>query len=228
MGYAVVIAGASGSGKSTVANMLVSAYPHKYSLSRSATTRPKREDDFGKDEYIFCSKEQFLAKIEAGDMIESTEYSGNMYGTPKSELERIINEGRCPVLVLDINGVKAFYKSEIPYRVYIFYLYEHINVIEQRLYDRYLKNNKSLNAFLSFQKRKQANIMDYMAASDYIGLFDAYIENSELDKCLCSLEYCLRKFEGEVSSDMPKGVAISTEEKKSLAESLSEQARVKV
>ena len=229
MGFAVVIAGASGSGKTSVAKGLIANHPDLYSLSRSATSRPVREDDEGKNEYIFSSREEFISKIDSGDVVEYTEYSGNLYGTPRSELERIIEEGKNPVLVLDMNGVKSFKAADLAFPVYTFYVYEHINVIEQRLYDRDLKDNPTLEAFLSFQKRKNVNIEDYLKASEYSGCIDAYIRNSDLDSCISALEYCLEIFEGcEISKDKPEGIAVSEEEKQNLASELENQARMKL
>ena len=106
-----------------VSKGLIARHADLYSLSRSATSRPVREDDIGKDEYIFCTKEEFIEKINSGDMVESTVYGENMYGTPRSELDRILTEGKLPVLVLDLNGVKAFREADLPYPVYIFYVY---------------------------------------------------------------------------------------------------------
>ncbi len=228
MGYAIVIAGASGSGKTSLANLLIASRPDKYSLSRSATSRPKRADDVGKDEYIFTDRADFLARVELGDMLEHTEYGGNFYGTPKSELERILAEGRCPVLVLDMNGVRAFSEAKLPYPVYIFYLYEDINVVEQRLYDRDLKDNQSLEAFLAFQKRKQANIADYLAAPEYARYISAYIPNETLDTCAEALGKCIMLFEGEKNTVVPSGVAVTAEEKTVLAARLADSARAKL
>ena len=229
MNFAIVIAGASGGGKTSVAKRLISNNSELYSLSRSATSRPMREDDKGKNEYLFCSKEEFLYKIDCGDMVEYTEYGGNHYGTPKSELERIISEGKNPVLVLDMNGVRAFKSAKLDFPVYTFYVYEHINVIEQRLYDRDLKENPTVETFLSFQKRKNANIADYINAPEYSESIDAYIKNSELDSCVAGLEYCLGFFTGNSrNKDKPEGVAITGEEKARLAAELCEQGRSKL
>ena len=227
MKCAIIISGISGSGKSTVATKLIEKRPEGYSLSRSATSRARRAADEGKDEYLFISREEFLSRINSGDMAEHTEYSGNLYSTPKSELERIVSEGKCPVLVLDFNGVKSLKATDLPFPVYAFYVYEHINVIEQRLYDRDLRVNPSVDALLTFQKRKQANICDYLDAPARVGLYDAYIENSSLDSCVSAVEYCLSALSGSVGGDAPAGVALSAADKAAVADSLAAQAAEK-
>ena len=62
----------------------------------------------GRDqEYIYLTKEKFLNCVKRAEMLEYTEYGGNMYGTPKYEIDRIFSDGKIPLLILDINGVKA-------------------------------------------------------------------------------------------------------------------------
>ena len=103
--YALIIAGPSGAGKTTVADKLIEKLG-TFEMSRSATTREKRGD--GRDnEYIYLQKDEFLTAMADGDILESTEYSGNYYGTRKCELERIWDMNKNPILVLDYNGVKS-------------------------------------------------------------------------------------------------------------------------
>lgn len=227
MKCAIIISGISGSGKSSVAYKLIEKHPDLYSLSRSATSRARRENDKGKDEYLFMSREEFQTLIENKDMVESTEYSGNLYGTPKSELERIIFEGKCPVLVLEFNGVKSFKTANLPFPVFSFYVYENINVIEQRLYDRDLKNNPTEENLVTFRKRKQDNINDYLDAPMRVGYYDAYIKNSSLDACVSAIEYCLAALSGRERGDAPFEAALAETEKKAVADSLANQAREK-
>ena len=90
--YAVIIAGPSGVGKTTVADALIERLGN-LEMSRSATTRAKRGDGRD-DEYIYLTVDEFKSAIAAGDMAEHAEYGGNLYGTRKSELARIHKEGK--------------------------------------------------------------------------------------------------------------------------------------
>ena len=101
----LVIAGPSAVGKTTVMNEILRQNAG-FEYIRSATTRAPRGDVFDL-EYIYLSKEEFLERIENGGVLEYTEYGGNFYGTPKSEIERIFSVGKTPVLILDLNGVKS-------------------------------------------------------------------------------------------------------------------------
>ena len=75
----------------------------RYVLVRSITTRPSRGND---DFYTHVSLEEFLFLEEEGFLLESNEYCGNgaRYGTPISEVERIWQNKKIPVLDIDVNG----------------------------------------------------------------------------------------------------------------------------
>ena len=101
----LVIAGASGAGKTTVAARLLSE-SEDFGLVRSITTRAPRGD--GHDgEYIYTDRADFMKRAESGELVEYMEYGDNMYGTPVSELKRIFEEAKTPLLILDIEGVKS-------------------------------------------------------------------------------------------------------------------------
>ena len=71
-GFLIVISGFSGSGKGTIMKELIARYPEKYALSISATTRGPREGEADGREYFFKTKEEFLAMIEHGELLEHT------------------------------------------------------------------------------------------------------------------------------------------------------------
>ena len=97
----VIIAGPSGGGKTTIAQRICKNN-EIFEMSRSVTSREPRGD--GKEyEYIYVTRDEFERRQHLGDMIEFTEYAGTLYGTAKSELERISALSKNPVLVLDYN-----------------------------------------------------------------------------------------------------------------------------
>ena len=171
----LILVGPSGVGKTTVADEIISRYSD-FKLVRSATTRRKRGDAYD-SEYIYLSGEQFSKMVSDGEMLEHMVYGENMYGTPSSEIQRIFAEGKVPLLILDINGVKSFREGNFGFRSVIFYLYDDINIIEQRLYDRYLKNDPGADNFFSFLSRKNANRRDYREMRSIASLFDKFLKN---------------------------------------------------
>lgn len=103
-GKLIIISAPSGSGKTTIVrNLLNKNLGLEFSVS--ATTRPRRgpEED-GKD-YYFLSVDEFMEKIEKEEFIEWEEvYKGYLYGTLKSEIERIWAKGKHVLFEVDVMG----------------------------------------------------------------------------------------------------------------------------
>ena len=173
--YAVIIAGPSGVGKTTVADALIERLGN-LEMSRSATTRAKRGDGRD-DEYIYLTKDEFVSAIAAGDMAEHAEYGGNLYGTRKSELARIHQEGKQPILVLEYNGVKSL-KESLDYPVLAFYVYESLDAIEARLRLRDAGKEEAI------RRRCAENAKDYSIMTTLADRFDAFVENKDLNICV--------------------------------------------
>lgn len=190
--YAIVIAGPSGAGKTTVADKLIEELG-TLEMSRSATTREKRGD--GKDnEYIYLQKGEFLASIENGDILEYTEYSGNYYGTRKCELERIWDMNKNPILVLDYNGARSL-KERLECDVFAIYVYTSLAEAKARLTKREMCAGAPEKAAEVVAKRVRENVSDYKKLYTMAELFDAYIENDNLDVCVQNFKDLLKKLE---------------------------------
>ena len=189
--YAIIIAGPSGAGKTTVADGLIELLGN-LEMSRSATTRAKRGDGRD-DEYIYLQKEEFLHSISNGDMLEHTEYSGNYYGTRKSEFERIWGMKKNPILVLDYYGVQSL-KDKLDIPVFAVYVYTSLEIARQRLVKRDEVSIDSDKCRETLLKRVMANAFDYSRLDEFSTLFDLYVENSNLDACVSSIKKALDDF----------------------------------
>lgn len=101
----VIIAAPSGSGKTSVVRHLLKVFPDQLAFSISAATRsPRNYEKHGVD-YYFISVEEFESKIEENEFVEwEMVYEGKYYGTLKSELQRIWNEDKAPLLDVDVKG----------------------------------------------------------------------------------------------------------------------------
>lgn len=100
----IILTAPSGSGKTSITRFLIHKYP-KLSFSISATTRLPRGEEKNGVEYYFMSVDDFRKKIDEKGFIEwEVVYEGKYYGTLKSELERIWNEGKVPMLDIDVQG----------------------------------------------------------------------------------------------------------------------------
>ena len=115
-GKIIVIAAPSGCGKSTIINALLEGGDLNLGFSVSATTRPPREGEVDGVNYYFMSEENFRDAIAEGRFVEFEEvYPGRFYGTLRSEIDRILDEGHNIMLDLDVNGalsVKKLYGRE--------------------------------------------------------------------------------------------------------------------
>ena len=168
---ALIIAGASAAGKTTVAHKLIER--GGFELVRSLTTREVRPDSFGA-EYIYTDREEFMRLVCSGAVLEHTEYSGNLYGTPRSEIERIAATGKTPLLILDLDGVRSLSVAEGVDACSV-YIYGSLNVLETRLYERYIGNTPSPDGLAKFVSRKEQNITDYLGMEEYSPYLYAFV-----------------------------------------------------
>ena len=172
----IVIAGPSAVGKTTISDEIIRQSAN-FTVLRSATTRAPRGDEHDA-EYLYFSRPDFERTIAAGDMLEHTEYSGALYGTPRSELRRAELEGKLPILILDLAGVKSLRESEYAERAVFVYLYDELNTLEERLYARYM-TPPSISGLTKFVKRKEQNIADYLDFEKHAPLFDLILSNAK-------------------------------------------------
>ncbi|HPD47955.1 MAG TPA: guanylate kinase [Anaerohalosphaeraceae bacterium] len=113
-GKLVIISGPSGVGKSTICRAVVERTGAH--LSVSATTRPKAPSEVDGRDYHFMSREAFEQGIRNDEFLEYAEVFGNYYGTPRSEVEAALAEGRTVILEIDVQGarkVKQLYPDVI-------------------------------------------------------------------------------------------------------------------
>ena len=171
----LVLAGPSAVGKTTISDEIM-RQNDKFTLSRSATTRAPRGDGHD-DEYVYLTRDEFLAAIESGDILEHTEYSGDLYGTPKSEILRAEREGKYALFILDLAGVASLRESEFADDTLFVYIYDTLNTLEERLYARYM-DPPTVDGLTKFAKRKEQNIADYLGFDKHAPLFDLMISNA--------------------------------------------------
>ncbi len=100
----VIITAPSGSGKTSIAKYLLERFP-ALEFSISATTRPPRGTEKDGCEYYFLSTEDFEKRIKEGAFLEwEMVYKGKYYGTLKSEIDRMWEAGKVPLLDIDVHG----------------------------------------------------------------------------------------------------------------------------
>jgi guanylate kinase len=105
MAKVFVITGPSGVGKGTLIAKLLERV-EGLELSISATTRAPREGEVDGRDYHFLTPEEFDRRIAAEDFLEFATYSGNRYGTLRSEVRRRLDGGHSVVLEIEVQGAR--------------------------------------------------------------------------------------------------------------------------
>ncbi len=175
-GVLLVISGPSGAGKGTICKALLEKHKEIY-LSVSATTREPRNGEVEGVNYFFLKKEDFLQKVEEGDFLEHAEVYGNYYGTPKSSVQKMIDEGRDVILEIDIQGALKV-KENCEEGIFIFILPPSMEELKQRIIKRGSETPESLmRRFKSAYKE-----------INYISKYNYAVVNDEVDTAVSKIE----------------------------------------
>lgn len=158
-GILMVISGPAGSGKGTVVKLL-RELAGDLALSVSATTRSPRPGEEDGVHYYFITREEFERRIEAGEILEYTEYCGNYYGTPAEAVRQVLESGRDMVLEIEVDGA-AQIKKKFPDAVTVMLIPPDGKTLEARLRGRGTETDEVI--------RQRMN-----RARDEIALADAY------------------------------------------------------
>ena len=166
-GKVIVIVAPSGAGKTTIAQRLLREYP-RVQFSVSATTREPRKGEKDGEDYYFLSEEEFDQKIKNEEFLEWEHYSGNRYGTLRSEVDKLVESGYFPLLDLEVKGaknVKHIYGSEA---ISIFIQPPSMAELKRRLTKRGTEKTKTVENRLeeARQEMKSAKDFDYLVVND--------------------------------------------------------------
>ncbi len=105
-GLLIIISGPSGVGKGTVRRKVMEDTSLNLAYSVSMTTRAPRKKEVDGVDYFFVSAAEFQRNIDEGGFLEWAEFVGNRYGTPKSYVEKLRNEGKNVILEIEVEGAK--------------------------------------------------------------------------------------------------------------------------
>ena len=131
-GLLLILSSPSGAGKSTLTKNLVEA-DHTIQLSVSVTTRPRRHSEIGGRHYHFISEEEFREMRERGELLESAEVHGNLYGTPRKPVEQALARGEDMMFDIDWQGTKQICEKMRTDVVSVFVLPPSMDELKARL-----------------------------------------------------------------------------------------------
>ena len=172
-GVLFVISGPSGVGKGTINKMLFDEFDGHVAFSVSATTRGPREGEIDGTHYFFISKQEFENRVANNEFLEHAEYAGNCYGTPRSYVLKLLEEGVSVILEIDLQGAVQV-KERMPESVSIFILPPSFEELESRLRGRGTETPEKIEKRLAAAKHEMdmAHTYDYRIVND--DLDDAY------------------------------------------------------
>jgi guanylate kinase len=174
--FPVILSAPSGGGKTTIARALLARRPD-LGYSVSCTTRLPRPGEMQGRDYYFMSRGEFLAEREKGAFAESAEVHGNLYGTLRSEIDRVLGSGKHVVMDIDVQGAVQFVRA-FPQTVTIFILPPSADVLLERLRSRKTESPVQLAARLQSALQELQRVEEY----EYV------IMNDDLDRAVASVE----------------------------------------
>jgi guanylate kinase len=134
-GVLLVLSSPSGAGKTTLARALLQS-DASVAVSISVTTRAMRPGEADGRDYHFISKEEFVRRRDAGELLEWAAVHDNFYGTPKAPIDAMIAEGRDVLFDIDWQGAQQLAaKATVPV-TRVFILPPSHTVLKERLEKR--------------------------------------------------------------------------------------------
>lgn len=181
----IVITAPSGAGKTSITRYLLDLLPEKLAFSISAATRKARGNERNGIDYYFMNEADFTNKIQHDEFIEwEMVYEGKYYGTLKSELTRIWNEGKVPVLDIDVKGAIHVQEQYPETTLSLFIEPPSVDELKRRLQSRGTESEDSLNARVN----KASYELSFKQAFDHI------IVNDNLEKAQKQAEDIIKAF----------------------------------
>ena len=145
-------------------------------LSVSATTRAPREGEVDGVTYYFVTRERFEEMVQAGELLEWAEYSGNCYGTPMASVLEHMKLGKQVILEIDVQGAFQI-RDKVPEAHLVFIEPPSIEVLEQRLRGRGTEDEATI------KRRMEAAQVELSRKMEY----DIQLVNDDLDEATAQL-----------------------------------------
>ncbi|CAG5071930.1 Guanylate kinase [Dyadobacter sp. CECT 9623] len=184
-GKLIIFSAPSGSGKTTIVRHLLSTFNNQLAFSVSACTRAKRDHEIDGKDYYFLTLADFRQKIADQEFAEWEEvYAGNYYGTLKSEIQRLWDEGKHVVFDVDVKGGLKLKEAYGDSALGVFVKVTSEAEIKRRLSRRGTETEETLATRLAKVRYEQS----------FEHEFDVVLINDELNNALESAEILVKDF----------------------------------
>jgi guanylate kinase len=183
-GKLIIFSAPSGAGKTTIVKHLLDQNPN-LEFSVSATSRAPRPGETDGKDYYFLSDARFREMIHNDAFLEWEEvYQGIFYGTLKSEVERIRNNGNHVIFDVDVVGgsnIKKYYGDDA---LALFIKPPSIDTLRERLIQRSTESAEKIQTRVAKAEKELS----------YAEMFDVVIINDDLTTALQKAEQVVTHF----------------------------------
>ena len=179
-GTVFVVTGPSGVGKGSLISAVRKSIP-ELRVSISATTRSPRPGESDGVDYHFLGAETFERKVREGAFLEHADYSGNRYGTLRSEIEAKAGAGVPVILEIEVQGARQI-RTAMPEAVQIFIAPPRVDVLRERLEGRGTDSPEVIDA------RMKVAADELLARPE----FEHEVVNDDFDSAIAALESIIR------------------------------------
>ena len=180
----IVVTAPSGAGKSTMVKKLMQQRID-LAFSTSLTTREKREGEVHGQHYYFVTHNEFQDRVKKGDLVEHEEvYTGQFYGTLKSEIERIWSQRKIAVFDMDVKGAETIKKAYGKDALVIFIAPPDKETLVRRLTNRNTESKDSLKKRIKKAEQELS----------YQDKFDKVVVNADFDIAFMNVKNVITNF----------------------------------
>ena len=180
-GLLIILSAPSGCGKDTVFQE-IKKIRNDVVESVSATTRKPREGEVDGVNYYFKTESDFQLMVVNDELLEYARYNNCYYGTPVSEVEKAIDNGKICLLIIDVQGAQSILKVR-PDAISIFLLPPSLEVLEKRLVNRSTNDIEDVKNRMTIAKRE----------IDMAPLYKYSVVNDDLEECVNKINEIINK-----------------------------------
>ena len=180
-GLLIILSAPSGCGKDTVFKA-IKDLRNDVVESISATTRKPREGEVEGVNYYFKSESDFQLMVVNDELLEYARYNNCYYGTPVSEVEKAINDGKICFLIIDVQGAQSILKVR-PDAISIFLMPPSLDILEKRLINRSTNDSEDVKNRMKIAQRE----------IDMAPLYKYIVVNDDLNECVNKINDIINK-----------------------------------
>ena len=177
-GMLLCLIGPSGGGKTTFVMRLLQEEGAAAKLSISLTTRAPRPQEQEGVHYYFVSREDFMQRVERGEIFEWEEVHGNCYGTLKRTVDEAIQSGVDLILDIDIRGALNFKRAFPGNAVIVFLAPPSVEVLLERIKGRSAVGTEEIERRLATAAREYGALLGLQQQP---GSIDYFVVNRDLE-----------------------------------------------